>query len=239
LVDGVSLLATLDLHRQLGHVAFLFVDCVQKLVSRSHYNRILLKSWTFSRDEFVALEFHRLVQNYFSFSLNAAVSRLSISVSGRRPVGPLLATMAVAKRRLASLSQCFLECLVSAIVVRPLVVQVIAAHLVFSKVRLCIFLVLRSLLVTHFKKLRVFQLLILLYLWLQILLEDPVLKGQLIRQASRHQGPQVRSAVLWVFETTGVADFLQEAAHSFHQIIRVVRQLELQSLHDELLASFS
>jgi hypothetical protein len=99
--------------------------------------------------------------------------------------------------------------------------------------------VLRSLLVTHFKKLRVFQLLILLYLWLQILLEDPVLKGKLIRQASRHQGPQVRSAVLWVFETTGVADFLQEAAHSFHQIIRVVRQLELQSLHDELLASFS
>ena len=98
---------------------------------------------------------------------------------------------------------------------------------------------LRSLFVTHFKKLRVLQKLILLYLWFEILLEDPMLKGKLIGQASRHQRPQVRSTLLWVFETTGVAHFLQKAAHSLHQIVWVIRQRELQGLHDELFASFS
>ena len=89
-----------------------------------------------------------------------------------------------AERRLASLSQCFFNCLILTIVVGVLFMQVFTAHLVFSEVGLCIFLVLSSLFVIHFKKPGVFQKLIPLYLWLQILLEDSVLKGKLIRQAS-------------------------------------------------------
>ena len=144
-----------------------------------------------------------------------------------------------AERRRASLSQCFFNRLILTIVVGILVMQVFTAHLVFSEVGLRIFLVLSSLFAIHFKKPRVFQKLIPLYLWLQILLEDSVLKGKLIRQASRHQRPQVRSAELWVFETTGVAHFLQEAAHPFDQVGRVLRQRELHGLHDELSASCS
>ena len=244
LVDGVSLLASLDLHLQLGNVTLLFDNCVQKFVSRSYDNRIFLKCGAFSCC-CVGLEFYSLAQNLSSFFLNAPFLRFSIFANRERCFNLLSRTMtAGAERRLASLSHCFLNRLSSAIIVRPQFILVgirdsITAHLLFSEEVGCFFLVLRSLFVIHFEEFGVFLHLILKYLWLKIFLKDPVLKRKLIGQSSRHQWPQVGFAQLGIFETAGVAHFLQEAAHSFYQILWVIRQLELQSLHDQLLAPFS